>query len=281
MKRKKRSAVKPLLIGGGVLIGGLILSLQFFGVDDESSSDPKADIEQAVAAIKDPRRRLERRVVLSVNQFRAKRGRLPARLQELVPGWFDAVPLDPKTNKPLEYRVERNRFFIGDESRNVADERGGGITDDEEDRLIGSLDRPDHEDQYVYDPTGLRDPFTPIDFSVKVSVDTTVPPLQRFALGQLKVSAILVGGNDPSAMVETQEGMGYPVKKGTKIGLDNGEVVEILPDKVVVREVTTDFSGAVSDRLIEMMIGGQGEGTAPKRGLSRPVARVGPKVSGR
>jgi Tfp pilus assembly protein PilP len=281
VKKRKRSAFKPLLIGGGVLIGGLTLSLQFLGIDEENSSDAKADIEQAVAGIKDPRRRLERQVVLSVNQFRGKRGRLPARIQELVPGWFDAVPLDPKTKKPLEYRVEGNRFFIGDGSRNVAVEKGGGITDDEEDRLIASLDRPDHEDEYVYDPTGLRDPFTPIDFSVKVSIDTTVPPLQRFSLGQLKVSAILVGGNDPSAMVETQEGMGYPVKKGTKIGLDNGEVVEILSDKVVVREVTTDFSGAVSDRLVEMTIGGEGEGIAKKKGLSRPVARVGAKVSGR
>jgi Tfp pilus assembly protein PilP len=143
------------------------------------------------------------------------------------------------------------------------------FSDAQKEALLASLDEADPDGEYRYDATGRRDPFTPVDFSVKVSVDTTVPPLQRFTLGQLKLSAILRGGSEPSAMVETQEGMGYPVKRGTKIGPDNGEVVEISENKIVIRETQSDFSGAVTERLVEMNLRAGDE----KGGFSRPTVR--------
>lgn len=272
-KRAKRSRVKGLLIGGGVIAavvqGGMLL---FVGDGEESAEDPRKVIERATEGIKDPGQRAQRRIVMAANQFKSKRGRLPNRLEELVPEWFDVVPVDPATKKAFAYRVEGDKPVVGAPKGSSAVGDGAipeSLTEAQIDEIIASLDAPDPAADYVYDPTDRRDPFKPFDFSVKVSVDTSVPPLQRFSLGQLKVSAILLGGDDPSAMVETEEGMGYPVKKGTKIGLDNGEVIEIVRDKVLIRERFTDFTGAVTKRTVEMML----HGDTKKNGFSRPAVK--------
>lgn len=260
---------------GGVLAaavqGGLWL---FAGGEGEREEDPRKVIERATEGIKDPGQRAQRRIVMAVNQFKSKRGRLPNRLEELVPEWFDTVPIDPATKKAFAYRVEGDKPIVGVPKGGASLADGAlpeSLSEAQIDEIIASLDKPDPSAAYVYDPTGRRDPFKPFDFSVKVSVDTSVPPLQRFSLGQLKVSAILLGGDNPSAMVETEEGMGYPVKKGTKIGLDNGEVVDILADKILIREKSTDFTGAVSERTVEMVLHRDTE----RSGFSRPAVKQG------
>lgn len=272
-KRVKRSRVKGLLIGGGTLAAVVQLGMWFLaGGEEERAEDPKKAIERTTEGIKDPGQRAQRRIVMAINQFKIKRGRLPNRLEELVPEWFARVPVDPSTKKPFAYRIQAGQPVVG-AGRGDAPLREDGLpeslSDAQIDEIIASLDAPDPSAQYVYDSTGRRDPFTPFDFSVKVSVDTSVPPLQRFSLGQLKVSAILLGGDNPSAMVETEEGMGYPVKKGTKIGLDDGEVVEIARDRVLIREKTTDFAGVVTERMVEMVL----HGDAAKSSFSRPAVK--------
>jgi len=270
-KKGKRlgKKVAVLLIG---LVGVLQLGFWYLAGEESKVDEPASMIDTAVAGIKDPRKRLQRRVVMSVEQFRKKQGRLPTRLEELIPEWFDKIPVDPQSDKPFAYLINGQRFSVGEvvkDSGKTGDTDKSEFSEAQKDALIASLNESGPDGEYRYDATGRRDPFTPIDFSVKVSVDTTVPPLQRFTLGQLKLSAILRGGGEPSAMVETQEGMGYPVKRGTKIGLDNGEVVEILENKIVIRETQSDFSGAVTERLVEMSLRAGDE----KGGFSRPTVR--------
>lgn len=267
-RKKKRflPGIALFLMGLGAVAQ---LGLWVLSDSDEAETQTGSGIESAVSGIKDPRKRLHRRVVLSVDQFRLKRGRLPQRLEELVPEWFAQVPLDPRTGKPFSFTVSGDRFFVGDGASKGAQSAINGdeeLSEAEREELLTSFDAFEPDDGYRYDPTGRRDPFTPVDFSIKVSVDTTVPPLQRFSLGQLKLSAILRGGDEPSAMVETQEGMGYPVKQGSKIGNNQGEVVEILNDKIVIRETHSDFSGAVKERFVEMNLRADSESGA----FSRP-----------
>lgn len=53
------------------------------------------------------------RTALAVERFRGTQGRLPERLEELVPEWLDGVPADPwNDGKPLSYRVREDGEYV-------------------------------------------------------------------------------------------------------------------------------------------------------------------------
>lgn len=87
----------------------------------------------------------------------------------------------------------------------------------------------------------VRDPFRPFILEYGEKVPEQATPLQRYQLSQLKVAAVIVGLEQPAAMVEDANGMGYVVTPGTPIGTQGGVVTEILPDGIVVEEKTRDF----------------------------------------
>lgn len=49
---------------------------------------------------------------LAIRGFSARHGKPPAALEDLVPSWLPAVPLDPFSQRPLVYRVTTNSFVI-------------------------------------------------------------------------------------------------------------------------------------------------------------------------
>lgn len=115
--------------------------------------------------------------------------------------------------------------------------------------------------EYVYQPRGRRDPFTPLiqrDEPVAVIKTTRRPeqlrgPLEQFELRQLRLVAVMVVQGAPRAMVTAPDGKSYTVKVDDYIGLEGGRVkdiqtrmmdldesgnrVEKNPDRIVVEEV--------------------------------------------
>jgi len=65
-------------------------------------------------------------------------GRWPESLDELVPAYIDAVPLDPFDEKPLRYKVEADRIVVYSIGENEVDD-GGDLERPEE----GSKRAPD------------------------------------------------------------------------------------------------------------------------------------------
>lgn len=102
--------------------------------------------------------------------------------------------------------------------------------------------------RFVYNPTGKRDPFTPLIRKGTKTQREGVPltPLQRFDLGQFRLQAILVGKGAPRAMVSAPDGKTYILAPGIKIGKREGIVVQITPESVQVEETHYDLTGAVS-----------------------------------
>jgi len=102
-------------------------------------------------------------------------------------------------------------------------------------------------ERYVYDPSGRRDPFEPLTAVKKpiVQKDTPLTPLENFDLGQLRLIGVIVGKGESTAMVVAPDGKSYILKRGVKIGRNNGKVIEIKPDAVLVEERYYDFSGEV------------------------------------
>jgi len=97
---------------------------------------------------------------------------------------------------------------------------------------------------YRYNPEGKPDPFTPFVEIVEEHKETVLlPPLERFALGEFRLTGIVWTRNKKIAIVETPEGKRYILHRGTHIGINGGKVIEIRPDSVIVLENIKDFSG--------------------------------------
>jgi type IV pilus assembly protein PilP len=101
--------------------------------------------------------------------------------------------------------------------------------------------------EFSYGSSGKRDPFQALT-SVKkpiVSGLAVTTPLQKFALNQLRVIGVIWGKGEPTAMVNAPDGKSYVLKKGIKAGKNNGTVVDINKESIVVEEKFYDFSGEV------------------------------------
>lgn len=80
---------------------------------------------------------------------------------------------------------------------------------------------------------------------------------QKFEPAQLTLVAIVSGKRGLLAMVQDSSGVGYVLRKGTKIG-ETGEVIQIAPDKVIIEQVKT-VTGERTSRKVEMILSKEGE----------------------
>lgn len=117
----------------------------------------------------------------------------------------------------------------------------------------------------TYDPKGRFDPFeplfkeepeAPVAQSKKSERKRRVPqtPLERIALSQLKLSAIIRAPSGNRALVEDATGKGYVVTNGTYIGLNSGKVVQITKDRVVIEEEIENVLGELTLKNSELKL---------------------------
>ena len=112
-----------------------------------------------------------------------------------------------------------------------------------------------------YDPAGRRDPFSPVLSQLAPGqVDPTLPPLQRVNLTDMNLIAIIWGAYGYTAMVQTPDGNGYTVRKGTRIGPNAGVVSAVTEKGMIVQERFTDVYGRKQEREYVKLL-------HPKKGL--------------
>ena len=100
-----------------------------------------------------------------------------------------------------------------------------------------------------YDPSGRRDPFAPVLQQLGLGpTDPTLPPLQRVGLTEMNLIAVIWGAYGYTAMVQTPDGNGYTVRRGTRIGPNNGVVSAVTEKGIVVQERFTDVYGSKQER---------------------------------
>jgi len=104
--------------------------------------------------------------------------------------------------------------------------------------------------------SGQRDPFQPLALKPRAVSKPRAnrSPLERYEIGQLKLVGILWNGKEPSAMVEDTTGLGYIVRVGSAIGLNEGKVKSITATDVVIEETYVDFYGATKRRDMRMKL---------------------------
>lgn len=114
---------------------------------------------------------------------------------------------------------------------------------------------------FQYNPEGRRDPFKSIIIaSGKRSSSENLPPLQRKELSELRLIGIVWGSFGHGAIVQASDGKGYPVREGTRIGLNNGVISRITNKEVVIEEKYLDIFGETKVRNVVMELHPQKEG---------------------
>jgi Tfp pilus assembly protein PilP len=116
------------------------------------------------------------------------------------------------------------------------------------------------DDDAVYVSAGHRDPFRPPRVNQMLTGGAERTPLQRYELGQLRLVAVIYDTHEPRAVVEDQGGLGYIIRVGTKIGVNDGIVRGIERGRVLVEEESEDFFGErrASEVVLEMASGERG-----------------------
>ncbi len=95
------------------------------------------------------------RLVVALNRYEMRNGKLPERLEQLVPEYIDSVPRDPYDGKPFRY--DRNKEIVYSVGKNLKDE-GGSIERAYRGKKLQASSRFKAED-YVF---GIKkDPFQP------------------------------------------------------------------------------------------------------------------------
>jgi type IV pilus assembly protein PilP len=108
---------------------------------------------------------------------------------------------------------------------------------------------------YFYDPTDKRDPFRSFQFDDEGKQDKKAfGPLADFELGQLELSAVIWDANNPRALILDPGGRSYIVREGSQIGKNNGEVIHIGDNLVLVKETYENFAGERTTKDVELRI---------------------------
>lgn len=144
----------------------------------------------------------------------------------------EVIYKEPRPKKTLSTMTEdKNRLAKGDEK--------------------GAID-------YAYNPRGKTDPFKSfIAEQEEVEKKKRRKPrtyLETLDLSQLDLIAIVQSKQGNWAMVRDAKGLGYVIKKGTAIGLNEGVVQDIRDKKVIVREKFRDYRGREITRDVEKEI---------------------------
>ena len=97
---------------------------------------------------------------------------------------------------------------------------------------------------YVYSPIGKRDPFKSFyQVATKDEDEFQGGVLQKFEIDQLKLTAVISGISRPMAQVNLPDGVGVNLTIGTPVGKNQGKVVRIKNDEVIVAEDYRDYMG--------------------------------------
>ena len=101
--------------------------------------------------------------------------------------------------------------------------------------------------EWSYTSVGKRDPFhsflAEMEASSQALATRCATPLGRFELDQLKLVAVVTGLDDPVAMVEAPNGVGYSLRRGACVGRNGGVISAVRTGEVIVSEWATRADG--------------------------------------
>ncbi len=129
-------------------------------------------------------------------------------------------------------------------------------------RQASSAKMPSYSASVTLNFANRRDPFkpfiqapspqAPVSKSVKKVKDLL--PIQSYDTEKFRVSGIITGVRQNSALVIDPKGKGYVVREGMLIGSNDGRVKRITNSSVEVEESFRDDSGKVKKRVVKLSL---------------------------
>jgi len=107
---------------------------------------------------------------------------------------------------------------------------------------------------FFYDAAGRRDPFEPYRVVERSLEDLGAGPLEQFDLEQLAVVALVWDGAVAKAMVSDPAGTTYTIGLGSRMGKNEGRVIHIGDNLLLVKETYVDYAGNESTKDVHLMI---------------------------
>lgn len=252
-KKKGLSTARKIIVIGVVLVVIQVGLLVFFRQKRPVAFNDAVNIAVDRKKGLTDRRKAQLKIQLALSDYRNKNGQYPESLSDLSPDYFNVVPVDPTTQKPFDYSIDNGKYLLGAVVKTIIAQNPNveaALAADKD--LLASLSNVKPED-FIYDSTNKRDPFRSFNLTPTKEIKGSTP-LERYEVGQLKLTVVLDGFDEPYAMVENDVGRGFKVTKGTKIGTNGGEVIEIRRDRILILETATDFTGKKKSRTIEMKL---------------------------
>ncbi|WP_456324324.1 pilus assembly protein PilP [Desulfonauticus submarinus] len=128
-------------------------------------------------------------------------------------------------------------------------------------KTLSSLPKWLKPSDYRYTTKGKPDPFVPFINKVvstsKKRKRAGLTPLEKIDVTQLRVVGILWDPEQPDrarAMVELPDGKGFILKPGIIVGRNDGKVVKITPDNVIVDEEVVDIFGELKKKQVVLKL---------------------------
>jgi type IV pilus assembly protein PilP len=153
-----------------------------------------------------------------------------------------------------DFQAERQALAKRRKPPVAQNKRRGGAADAAPEGESLNPDYAGVEKDYFYDPRGKRDPFRSIRFLNAEAEKKDFGPLGEFELGQLELSAVIWDAANPRALVLDPGGRSHIVRTGSAIGKNNGQVIHIGDNLLLVQETYENFAGDRTTKDVELRI---------------------------
>ena len=118
---------------------------------------------------------------------------------------------------------------------------------------------------FVFDPTGLRNPFVPTDKPIEsdqVAVDNGIRPdairsreeLESYTLDSLRMVGTVNMQSTLWGLVLANDGTIHRIHTGNYAGKNHGEVIRIMEDQIELMEVIPDGPGSWREKRAEIKL---------------------------
>ncbi|USD65499.1 pilus assembly protein PilP [Vibrio sp. SCSIO 43136] len=85
-------------------------------------------------------------------------------------------------------------------------------------------------------------------------VKGAIAPLERYPLAQLQLTGIMQRSGTPTGLLRAPDGKVHKVRTGSRLGLDNGQVVNVEKGFIVIEEVMADGLGCWQKRQVKLAL---------------------------
>jgi len=167
----------------------------------------------------------------------------------ILAGCGEEVPLGPTT---AEFNTERQALVAKLEKG-----KGKGAPRKRAAQAPGGNGFAAGDAEFVYDPTGRRDPFRSFEWEhlkQEFADSDQSGPLEQYDLSQLALIGVVWDVGRARALVRDPSGMSYVVATGARMGKNSGHVTQIEDNLLVVRERYVDLYGNESSQDVELRI---------------------------